>query len=163
MKAICLFLLLALPVPTYAYCFQEAGRRYGVDPLLLEAIAVQESGLQQRAINKNLDKQGRLLSTDYGVMQVNTVNANRLVQLGLIQRPDDLLNSACFNVHAGAWVLAQHLKVCGNTWRCLGSYNAGFKASPKQEARRLSYAKRVRAIYDRLKANHVPPGQLAIR
>jgi len=163
MKPFWLCLLLAFPFPTFAYCFQEAGQRYAVDPLLLEAIGIQESGLRQGATNKNFDEKGRLISTDYGVMQINTINANQLIQMGLIHRPEDLLNDACFNVQAGAWVLARHLRVCGNTWRCLGSYNAGFHPSAKQEAKRLLYAQLIRGIYNRLKAQHAPPAHLAVR
>lgn len=163
MKPLWLCLLLAFPFTTYAYCFQEAGQRYAVDPLLLEAIGIQESGLQQGVTNKNFDEKGRLVSTDYGVMQINTANANRLIRMGLINRPEDLLKDACFNVQAGAWVLARHLRVCGNTWRCLGSYNAGFHPSPQQEAKRLLYAQLIRGIYNRLRAQHIPPAHLAIR
>ncbi|MBX8493170.1 lytic transglycosylase domain-containing protein [Pseudomonas cichorii] len=163
MKAFWLCLLLTFPLPAFAYCFQEAGQRYAVDPLLLEAIGIQESGLQQSVTNKNFDEKGKLISIDYGVMQINTGNANRLIQMGLIRRPEDLLKDACFNVQAGAWVLARHLRVCGNTWRCLGSYNAGFHPSPKQEAKRLMYAQRIRGIYNRLRAKHTPPAHLAIR
>lgn len=158
-----LCLLMVIPLPTFAYCFQEAGQRYEVDPLLLEAIGIQESGLQQGVTNKNFDETGKWISTDYGVMQINTANANRLIQMGLIHSPDDLLKDACFNVQAGAWVLARHLRVCGNTWRCLGSYNAGFHPSAKQEAKRLLYARLVRKIYDQLKAHQTFPAHLAIR
>lgn len=158
-----MLLLLLMPLSAGAFCFKEAGQRYKVDPLLLQAIGVQESGLRQGATNKNYDRQGKLLSTDYGVMQINTINANRLVKMGLIAHPDDLLKDACFNVQSGAWVLAQHLRVCGNTWRCLGSYNAGFHSSAGQEAKRLRYAQSVRAIYNRLRALSAPPAHLAIR
>ncbi|MBD8792712.1 lytic transglycosylase domain-containing protein [Pseudomonas syringae] len=163
MKTLCLYLLLLMPLSAGAFCFKEAGQRYKVDPLLLQAIGIQESGLRQGATNKNYDRQGKLLSTDYGVMQINTINANRLVRMGLINQPEDLLRNACFNVQAGAWVLAQHLRVCGNTWRCLGSYNAGFKSTAGQEAKRLRYAQRVRVLYDRLKTQSPPPANLAIR
>lgn len=163
MKPFWLCLMLVFPLPTFAFCFQEAGQRYAVDPLLLEAIGIQESGLQQGVTNKNFDKQGKLISTDYGVMQINTANANRLIQMSLIHRPEDLLKDACFNVQAGAWVLARHIRVCGNTWRCLGSYNAGFHSSAKQEAKRLQYAQQIRGIYNRLRAQHTPPAHLAIR
>lgn len=163
MKRFWLCLLLALPASCFAYCFDAAGQRQEVDPLLLEAIGIQESGLRQNAVNRNYDDNGKLISTDYGVMQINTANANRLVKMGLIHRPEDLLKDACFNVQAGAWVLARHLRVCGNTWRCLGSYNAGFHPSAKQEAKRLLYAQLIRNIYDRLKARRVPPAHLAIR
>ncbi len=163
MRMLWLYLLLLMPLSAGAFCFKEAGQRYKVDPLLLQAIGIQESGLRQGATNKNRDRQGNVISTDYGVMQINTINANRLVKMGLINQPDDLLKNACFNVQAGAWVLAQHLRVCGNTWRCLGSYNAGFKLSAGQEAKRLRYAQRVRVLYDRLKTQSPPPANLAIR
>lgn len=163
MRMLWLALVLLMPLPAAAFCFQEAGQRYHVDPLLLQAIGVWESNLRQTAVNQNRDSTGKLISTDYGVMQINTSNANRLVRLGLIQRPEDLLADACFNVQAGAWVLARHLRVCGNTWRCLGSYNAGFHDSAVQEAKRLRYAKEIRLIYNRLKAHGPTPANLAIR
>lgn len=163
MKTVWLFLFLLIPLPASAFCFVEAGERYQLDPLLLESMGIKESHLQQRAINQNLDKSGKLLSTDYGVMQINSTNADRLVRMGLIRKPEDLLADACFNVQAGAWVLARHLRVCGNTWRCLGSYNAGFHPSAKQEEKRLRYAQEVRAIYNRLKASGRHPANYAIR
>lgn len=166
MRTVWLFLVLLvllIPLPASAFCFQEAGQRYQVDPLLLEAIGIQESSLRQRAVNRNLDDSGKVVSTDYGVMQINSSNANRLVRMGLIRTPEDLLGDACFNVQAGAWVLARHLRVCGNTWRCLGSYNAGFHPSAKQEAKRLHYAQLIRAIYNRLKARGRSPANFAIR
>ncbi|EFW77483.1 lytic transglycosylase domain-containing protein [Pseudomonas savastanoi pv. phaseolicola] len=163
MRCLWLVLALSMPLQASAFCFQEAGQRYGVDPVLLQAIGIQESNLQPGAVNLNRDSSGNVLSTDYGVMQISTRNANRLVRMGLITRAEDLLTNACFNVQAGAWVLAQHLRVCGNTWRCLGSYNAGFDPSQRQEQRRLQYAQQVRNVYDRLKALGAAPAHLAIR
>lgn len=157
------FAVMFVPLGASAYCFQEAGQTYRIDPLLLQAIAVKESGLRKNATNHNFDAKGRLRSTDYGVMQINSVNAKSLVSMGKIRRPEDLLVDACFNVQAGAWVLAKHLRVCGNTWRCLGSYNAGFGASETQERKRLRYAADVRRIYDRLKVHASKPAGLAIR
>lgn len=46
----------------------------------------------------------------------------------------------------------KHLRKCGNTWRCLGSYNAGFSDDPKQERKRQTYAAEIRSIYERLYA-----------
>ncbi|MBM0210494.1 lytic transglycosylase domain-containing protein [Pseudomonas syringae group genomosp. 3] len=163
MRGLWLVLVLSMPLQACAFCFQEAGQRYGVDPVLLQAIGIQESNLQPGAVNLNRDSSGNVLSTDYGVMQISTRNANRLVRMGLITRAEDLLTNACFNVQVGAWVLAQHLRVCGNTWRCLGSYNAGFDPSQRQEQRRLHYAQQVRNVYDRLKALGAAPAHLAIR
>jgi soluble lytic murein transglycosylase-like protein len=152
MRRLLVLLVLWLPLPAWSFCFQEAGQRYGLDPLLLQAIAIQESNLRPLAVNYNRDDKGRITSTDYGVMQINTDNAERLIRAGLISRPEDLLRNACFNIQAGAWVLARHLRVCGRNWRCLGTYNAGFHPSPRQEARRVHYAQLIRALYNRLKA-----------
>ncbi|RMT65059.1 PilT protein, partial [Pseudomonas syringae pv. theae] len=109
MRGLWLVLVLSMPLQACAFCFQEAGQRYGVDPVLLQAIGIQESNLQPGAVNLNRDSSGNVLSTDYGVMQISTRNANRLVSMGLIRHAQDLLTNACFNVQAGAWVLAQHL------------------------------------------------------
>lgn len=160
----CLWVVLAvsMPLQASAFCFKEAGQRYQLDPVLLEAISIQESSLQPRALNVNRDSGGNVLSTDYGLMQINTRNVNRLVKMRVIQSPEDLLKKPCLNVQVGAWVLAQHLRVCGNTWRCLGSYNAGFHPSQRQERRRLHYAQEVRNVYNGLKALGAP-ARLAIR
>lgn len=163
MRAVWVALVLFMPLPASAFCFQYAGSRYQVDPLVLEAIGVWESSLRQRAVNHNRDPQGKILSTDYGVMQINTLNANRLVSMGIIKTPEDLLANACLNVQAGAWVLARHIRVCGNTWRCLGSYNAGFAPSARQEKKRLRYAQEIRNLYNRLKASGATPAHIAIR
>lgn len=163
MRCLWLVFALAIPLQASAFCFKEAGQRYRVDPMLLEAISITESSLRPGAVNVNRDAEGHVLSTDYGLMQVNSRHVNRLIGLGVIKRPEDLLKNACFNVQVGAWVLAQHLRVCGNTWRCLGSYNAGFHPSARQEKRRLDYAQEVRNVYNGLKALGATPARLAIR
>lgn len=163
MRLLWIALAFSVPLQAQAFCFQEAGQRYQVDPLLLEAIAIWESNLRPGAVNHNLDANGIELSADYGVMQINTANVNRLMKMGLIKKPQDLLADPCFNVQAGAWVLAQHLRVCGNTWRCLGSYNAGFSTAAAQETKRLNYSQQIRTVYNRLKALGAKPASIAIR
>jgi soluble lytic murein transglycosylase-like protein len=145
--ALCLGLLLMVSLPARAFCFEAAGARYRIDPRLLKAIAMQESGLNPKAINVNRDKQGRPLSTDYGVMQINSVHIPGLIRMGIIKRPEDLLTNPCLNVQTGAWILAKHLQVCGVNWGCLGSYNAGLADNKRQEARRMQYARRIYGIY----------------
>lgn len=166
MRLLIVLLLLVASHSAGAFCFQDAGQRYHLDPILLEAIAIQESSLRPAAVNLNRDAHGQVTSTDYGVMQINSKNADQLIRLGLIAKPEDLLRDACFNVQVGAWILAKHLRVCGNTWRCLGSYNAGFHPSARQEERRVSYSRSIRDLYGRLKARPsrtTQPAPLAVR
>ncbi|RMT25279.1 hypothetical protein ALP52_05349, partial [Pseudomonas amygdali pv. mori] len=42
MRGLWLVLVLSMPLQACAFCFQEAGQRYGVDPVLLQAIGIQE-------------------------------------------------------------------------------------------------------------------------
>lgn len=139
-------LLFVFSATAQAFCFREAGARYSIDPLLLRAIARQESSLNPVAKNFNRDKKGNVLSIDYGLMMINSIHIPKLIRLGVIKSASDLLNNPCLNVMIGAWVLARHFKVCGVSWICLGSYNAGFK--DESEGRRLKYARRVYAKYE---------------
>lgn len=144
-------LLLCGSVPVQAFCFEAAGHKYQVDPRLVKAIAIGESGLNPKAMNINKDKKtGREKSTDYGLMQVNSTHIPQLVAMGVIHSKDDLLTRPCLNVQIGTWILAKHLQVCGVSWNCLGSYNAGFRADRHETRER--YANRIWRIYQRQSA-----------
>lgn len=145
MKIITFWLAISLTTAAQAFCFNEAGAIYQIDPKLLKAIAQQESSLSAKAVNINRDKQGRVLSVDYGLMQVNSTHIRKLQKMGIIHNHEDLLNQPCLNVKIGAWILAQHLRECGVNWTCLGSYNAGFH--PRNEKKRLRYAQQIYARY----------------
>ncbi|MFP1767861.1 lytic transglycosylase domain-containing protein [Lonsdalea quercina] len=144
-----LLLLLLLCPRAGAFCFEAAGMKYHVDPLLLKAIATGESQLHPKATNINRDKKtGRTLSVDYGLMQVNSTHIPVLMAQGIIRGSQDLLSRPCLNVQIGTWILAKHFQVCGISWNCLGSYNAGFRKDRHET--RESYANRIYAIYREL-------------
>ncbi|HAO0480548.1 TPA: lytic transglycosylase domain-containing protein, partial [Escherichia coli] len=124
-----------------------AGKRYLIAPELLKTIAQQESGLVATAINHNKNKSGKIISTDYGIMQINSVHIPELKKLGVIKNKDELLKKPCLNIHTGAWILARHFQRCGVNWECLGSYNAGF--SKNNTARRMIYARKIHNRYFR--------------
>lgn len=147
------FLLLILVCPRVdAFCFESAGAKYHIDPLLVKAIAIGESSLRPGVTNINRDKKtGQALSTDYGLMQVNSSHIASLIAQGYIRSSQDLLNRPCLNVQIGTWILAKHFQVCGISWNCLGSYNAGFRKDRHET--RESYANRIYAIYRRLLLN----------
>ncbi|HCO9151805.1 TPA: lytic transglycosylase domain-containing protein, partial [Escherichia coli] len=129
------------------FCFIQAGKRYLIAPELLKTIAQQESGLVATAINHNKNKSGKIISTDYGIMQINSVHIPELKKLGVIKNKDELLKKPCLNIHTGAWILARHFQRCGVNWECLGSYNAGF--SKNNTARRMIYARIIHNRYFR--------------
>lgn len=130
---------------TQAFCFNEAGARYHVSPQLLQAIAEVESGMNPSVTGYNRDQRGRIVSRDYGLMQINSTHIPQLKAMGVIRSENDLLTRPCLNVQTGAWILARHLQICGMTWQCLGSYNAGF--ADGNEVRRMAYARKVYVMW----------------
>ncbi|EFA7860201.1 lytic transglycosylase domain-containing protein [Escherichia coli] len=128
-------------------CFIQAGKRYLIAPELLKTIAQQESSLVATAINHNKNKSGKIISTDYGIMQINSVHIPELKKLGVIKDKNELLNNPCLNIQTGTWILARHFQRCGVNWECLGSYNAGF--SKNNTARRMIYARKIHNRYFR--------------
>ncbi|HEY3591477.1 MAG TPA: lytic transglycosylase domain-containing protein [Buttiauxella sp.] len=149
MARVLFFLLLVVCQPAAAFCFDAAGAKYHIDPLLLKAIAQGESSLNAIAININRDKRtGQAVSEDYGLMQVNSTHISGLIRDGVITQKSDLLTQPCLNVQIGTRILASHFQVCGISWNCLGSYNAGFRKDRHET--RESYANRIYAIYKRL-------------
>lgn len=128
-----------------AFCFNDAGARYNIDPVLLRSISIRESSLNPNAINSNKNKDGKITSYDYGLMQVNSSHLEKLKSLGIIKSKNDLLTNPCLNVQIGAWILATHIQKCGVNWDCLGSYNAGF--ADGRAGTRMNYAMKIYKIY----------------
>lgn len=111
------------------YCFEEAGARHGVSPVLLQAIALQESSMRPNALNRNKDG-----SLDIGLMQINSSWLPTLARYGI--RSEQLWDP-CVSVYVGAWILADNFKRLGPNWDAVGAYNA------RAPALRLRYAQAV--------------------
>lgn len=103
-----------LPASAQAFCFEEAGAQYSINPQLLQSIARVESGLNPKAVNIN--KNG---SADFGLMQINAAWLNVLH----LTR-EDLLSDPCYNVMAGARILRACIDRYGYAWEAVGCYNA---------------------------------------
>jgi soluble lytic murein transglycosylase-like protein len=116
-----------------AYCFVEAGQRYGVDPVLLQAIAKVESSGKWDAMNRNHQKHTH--SVDIGLMQINSRWLQREPLLSLGYTEAHLLNP-CTNVMVGAWVLAGNFRTYGINWDAVGAYNASCTALDKAHCTR---------------------------
>ena len=127
--------------PAAATCWQAAGTRYHIDPLLLYAIAKVESRLDPAARNVNRDG-----TYDIGLMQVNSRHLKRLEAFGI--NAQKLQDEPCTSVMTGAWILAEFIQHMGYGWEAVGAYNAGSK--PSREALRSRYAQRVWAYYGEL-------------
>lgn len=100
-----------------AYCWQEAGNKYNISPILLYAIAKHESGLRSNLIS-SLNSDG---TYDIGLMQINSRHLPVLAQYGISEKT--LLNG-CTSAYVAAWLLADNFKRMGNTWTAVGAYNA---------------------------------------
>jgi len=127
-----LILVLILPVNLLGFCFEEAGKFYGISPLLLQAIAGVESNFDPGALNRNSDG-----SYDFGLMQINSFWAEAIGMRNWL-----MLGDPCTNIKTGAWILSHCIERYGYTWEAVGCYNA---RSPQKAAR---YANR---IYEKLK------------
>lgn len=110
----------------YDRCFAAVGRYYHINPLLLRAIAKQESNFDPHAVNDgNADG-----SADYGLMQINSMWLPILAAVGIdAQR---LLNEPCVNIAVGGLILHDNIKRYGMSWEAVGAYNA---SSPEKRKR----------------------------
>lgn len=118
---------LVLPVASRASCFQDAADKYAINPVLLESIAIVESNLNQRAINRNMDG-----TSDIGIMQINS---NWLKSTGIGE--SDLMDDVCLNIMTGARILRRCIDKHGYNWEAVGCYNA------RNPAKRANYAWKV--------------------
>lgn len=112
-----------------ADCFDEAANYQKVNPLILRAIAWQESHNRPSAVHKNANG-----STDYGVMQINSVHLPVLAHYGISRRA---LMQPCKNVYIAAWHLRRQMNKYGNTWAAVGAYHSETPALRDEYARQI--------------------------
>ena len=113
----------------------EAARYQHVNPLVLRAIAWQESHNTPSALHKNENG-----SIDYGMMQINSVHLPALSHYGISTRT---LMQPCANVYIAAWHLRHQMNKYGNTWAAVGAYHS------ETPSLRDKYAQQIVAILKR--------------
>ena len=111
-------------------CFDAAAAYQNVNPMVLRAIAWQES--HNRADAKHVNANG---SVDYGVMQINTIHLPTLAQYGIDR---ETLMSPCKNIYIAAWQLRRQILKYGNTWAAVGAYHSATPALRDQYARQIA-------------------------
>lgn len=145
MKIFLLVLIAIFSCQVHAYCFESAGEYYDVNPQLLKAIAIVESDLDARAINKS--------ENSLGLMQIHPQWFSRLLKFDIT--PDKLLSDPCVNVNVGAWILAGNFNTHGKNWNSIGAYNAGFSKDSHVQKNRNIYIIKVKDALSKLKSNDV--------
>ncbi len=107
------FILTFACMAAQGFCFNEAGKRYGISPNLLKAVAITESSLRADIESP---------TNDIGLMGINRSWLPKLQkEFGITEQ--DVWNP-CMNVHIGAWILAHGFKQHGRNWKAVGAYNA---------------------------------------
>ncbi|CAH1536766.1 Twitching motility protein PilT [Vibrio owensii] len=136
------WLLLFVPSVGSAFCFDDAGKTFNVSPHLLKSIAKVESDFDPYAYNENRNQSGKVISRDYGLMQINSSWFGKLHAFGI---DGSNVNIPCLNVMLGAWVLSSNFATHGYNWNSVGAYNAGF--SKRTENARKIYIQKVQRVY----------------
>ena len=111
-----------IPSHGHAFCFNEAGAASGISPVLLQAIAKVESGMNPKAVNINSNG-----SRDLGLMQINSSWVKPMKLDG-----ERLFSDPCYNTMIGARILRDCIDHKGYGWAAVGCYNA--VSAPKQVA-----------------------------
>jgi len=139
-----------------ADCFNKAGEWYSIDPDYLRAIAWQESRYNPAAVNTNTTKDGKPGSSDYGIMQINTVTMRGLQKEYPGLNKEKLLSDPCLNIYIGAMLLRRNFNQYGTTWLAVGMYNAGMKNIPVTIKNRYNYAMLIDGHYKGIKTGKIP-------
>ncbi len=121
----------------HADCFNDAARYQSVNPQILRAMAWFESRNRADAMHKNNNG-----STDYGLMQINSVHLVTLSRYGIVP---EMLMHPCVSIYIAAWYLRQKMNRYGNTWQAVGTYHS------ETPERRNWYARQIIQILSKQK------------
>jgi hypothetical protein len=128
-----------------ANCFKEAGERYQINPLLLQALVMRENASFDKEPVNCANSNG---SCDFGFAQINLSEwGDELVEFGITLND---LRDPCQNLTFFAWILARNFQTHGVNWRSVGALNAGF--SDKKNKVRQRYIDAVKRNLDVLLA-----------
>lgn len=132
-------------------CYEAAAKLYHpLEPDLLRAVAMTESGGKNDTVRVNRSKSGKI-TEDVCAMQINSEWFPKLARHGITR--DHLLDDHCTCVFAGSWILAQEVASTGYTWRAVAQYHTG--ANRSRETEGVAYALKVLNNLERLKGRAI--------
>ena len=116
LRRLAVAVLISASFAAHADCFNDAAQRYGVEPDLLRAIAMQESSYRWNTTVVNSNG-----SVDRGLMGINSVHMPSLARFGIDARS---IYEPCANIMVGAWLLKKQILRYGYTWAAVGAYHS---------------------------------------
>lgn len=116
----------------YSQCFTAAGKKYGLNPRILQAVAFTESGFHPYAVNVrgksyifekmseayNFLRENLRKNPDIGLMQVNYYWFRKL------HIPFWYGFEPCYNIFLGAYILREKINRYGNGWFGIAAYHS---------------------------------------
>jgi soluble lytic murein transglycosylase-like protein len=99
-----------------ADCVDDAAQFHTVNPWILRAIAMQESGGNPNAVGRNSNG-----TVDLGNFGINSVHLPELARYGIAR--NDLFDP-CKSVYVASWRLSKMVRKYGNTWEAVGAYHS---------------------------------------
>lgn len=97
-------------------CIVPAAHFHRVNPFVLRAILVVESGLNPKAVGRNANG-----TSDVGIGQMNSMHFGTLAKHGI--SPENL-KDACIGTYVAAWHLSKVMARFGNTWFGVAAYHS---------------------------------------
>lgn len=126
-------------------CWDEAGKKYDLDPWLIFAYAQTESTLNPLAVNKNR------ASIDRGLMQINSYWLNTLKKYNI---STEHLFDSCVSIFVGSWIIRQNINQYGYNYNGLVAYNVGNPFDPNKRTVGQKYYGKLMKNYDMLKKKY---------
>ena len=113
--------------PQAEQCVADAAAYHSVNPQILRAIMVVESGFRPDVASGNSNG-----TIDYGMAGINSLHINDGMKLARFGIDKQRLKDPCVAAYVGGWHLSRTIARYGNNWFGIAAYHS---ATPKYNAR----------------------------
>jgi soluble lytic murein transglycosylase-like protein len=108
-----------VPKTVMSQCVQRAAKHYEISPFIIQTVVDIEGG-KIGTVRKNTNG-----TYDLGVMQLNTVNFNKIKKRFPNTTYLDLILKPCVNIYVGVWFLSESIKNANNNLlKGVGNYHS---------------------------------------